>query len=194
MARQRLVECFSGPRSAYKEVTESPKYAPLVESFRKKTNRLKESTTAGIKKALRESKLDAEMARKVMANLNEQGVKNDNIRLWQFPISRINTKEEPNLNGRVYNQQLWENVINKQTDIWKGGTGLANHPADDEDGDFMKQSIVWLDGFLGTDGFVYGIGVLVGDGGALAQQIIDVGGRIGPHTPHVENVVLLTRK
>ena len=43
----------------------------------------------------------------------------------------------------------------------------------------MKQSIVWLDGFIGDDDIIYGIGTFVGAGGELARQIISVGGRIG---------------
>lgn len=178
MAKQYLVESFCGPRAKFAEVTEVPKYAPLVESFKSRKKKLTESTVQGVQKILNESKLDKNIAVKVMTNLKEQGLKSD-IRLWQFPVSRINDHDHPNLNGRVYGKKLWENVVNKQREIWQGGTGLANHPDDDEDGDFMKQSIVWLDGFIGDDGFVYGVGTFVGDGGQLAQQIIDVGGRVG---------------
>lgn len=169
--KQYLVESTSFNNKYYKDVTNDSKYKKLSEALTKnyKVN------LDNVKK-LNES-IDPNISQKVIQNLNEHGLKTP--RLWQFPISKINDIDHPNLNGRVYNRKLWENVINNQADIWKGGTGLANHPADDEDGDFMNQSIVWLDGFLGDDDIVYGIGALVGDGGALAQEIIDVGGRVG---------------
>lgn len=169
--KQYLVESTSFNNKYYKDVTNDSKYKKLSEALTKnyKVN------LDNVKK-LNES-IDPNISQKVIQNLNEHGLKTP--RLWQFPISKINDIDHPNLNGRVYNRKLWENVINNQVDIWKGGTGLANHPADDEDGDFMNQSIVWLDGFLGDDDIVYGIGALVGDGGALAQEIIDVGGRVG---------------
>lgn len=186
MAREgklHLVESYSGPRSCYKNVTNEKKYEALKEAaseLHKGKSRLTEGTTlTKMKKALTEAKIDEKIRENVLANLQEAGANVDEVELWQFPISKINTKEEPNLNGRVYNEQLWRNVVDKQREVWQGGTGLANHPADDEDGDFMLQSIVWLDGFIGDDGIVYGIGTFVGDGGILARQIISVGGRVG---------------
>lgn len=177
-----LVESCSFSNKLYKNVTNEASYKSLKEAAQKfhKKPRISEAVTVNkMQKILRESKIDETVQARVLEGLQEAGANVDEVELWQFPISKINTKEEPNLNGRVYNEQLWKNVIDKQVDVWKGGTGLANHPADDEDGDFMNQSIVWLDGFLGDDGFVYGIGTFVGDGGALARQIIGVGGRIG---------------
>lgn len=177
-----LVESCSYPSKYYKNVTNEASYKSLKEAAQKfhKKPRISEAVTVNkMQKILRESKIDETVQARVLEGLQEAGANIDEVELWQFPISKINTKDDPNLNGRVYNEQLWKNVIDKQVDVWKGGTGLANHPADDEDGDFMNQSIVWLDGFLGDDGFVYGIGTFVGEGGALARQIIGVGGRIG---------------
>lgn len=189
--RQHLVERCSFPRSLYKNVTNEPKYQPLVESFKQtmgasKKKSLRESVNPdALRKTLREStllkesELDPSVADSIVQDLMSQGLDVD-FQLWQFPVSKINTKEEPNLNGRVYGLDLWKNVIEKQKDIWKGGTGLANHPADDDDGDFMLQSIVWLDAFIDEEaGIVYGIGSFVGLGGELALQIIARGGRIG---------------
>ena len=189
--RQRLVEKCSFPRSLYKDVTNESKYQPLVESFKQimvssKKKPLREATkTEVLRKILREStllkesELDPSVADSIVQDLMSQGL-NVDFQLWQFPISKINTKEEPNLNGRVYGLDLWKNVIENQKEIWKGGTGLANHPADDDDGDFMNQSIVWLDAFIDEEaGIVYGIGSFVGLGGDLALQIIARGGRIG---------------
>lgn len=177
-----LVESCSFSNKLYKNVTNEASYKSLKEAAQKfhKKPRISEAVTVNkMQKILRESKIDETVQARVLEGLQEAGANIDEVELWQFPISKVNTKDEPNLNGRVYNEQLWKNVIDRQVDVWKGGTGLANHPADDEDGDFMNQSIVWLDGFLGDDGFVYGIGTFVGEGGALARQIIGVGGRIG---------------
>lgn len=179
-----LVESCSFPRNTYKNVTNDEKFKTLKESAiaaHNGRNRLNEAVidVDTYKKRLIENNIDSEVQARVIKNLKEIGANLDEIELWQFPISRVNTKDSPNLNGRVYNRQLWENVLNEQTDIWKTGSGLANHPEDKKDGDFMSQSIVWLDGFIGDDDIVYGIGTLVGEGGALARQIISVGGRIG---------------
>ena len=189
--RQRLVEKCSFPRSLYKDVTNESKYQPLVESFKQimvssKRKPLREATkTEVLRKILREStllkesELDPSVADSIVQDLMSQGL-NVDFQLWQFPISKINTKEEPNLNGRVYGLDLWKNVIENQKEIWKGGTCLANHPAEDDDGDFMNQSILWLDAFIDEEaGIVYGIGSFVGLGGDLALQIIARGGRIG---------------
>lgn len=178
-----LVESCSFPSSTYKNVTKDSKFTNLVESAKQLSNsklKLSEASLVNkVKQTLTEAKIDTKMQQKVLENLKEAGANVDDVELWQFPISKVNDIEHPNLNGRVYNKKLWENVINDQVDVWKGGTGLANHPADDEDGDFLNQSIVWLDGFIGDDDIVYGIGTFVGEGGALARQIIGVGGRIG---------------
>ena len=186
MAREgkiHLVESYSGPRSAYKNVTNEAKYESLKEAAKelhKGKNRLTEASTMDkMKKVLVENKIDKEIQERVLKGLQEAGANPDDVEIWQFPVSKINDAQHKNLNNRVYNRKLWENVVNNQADVWKGGTGLANHPADDEDGDFMLQSIVWLDGFIGDDGIIYGIGTFVGDGGDLARQIISVGGKVG---------------
>lgn len=177
-----LVESCSYPQKLYKNVTNEASYKSLKEAAQRLHTkpRLTEATTINkMQKILKENKIDETVQKRVLEGLQEAGANIDEVELWQFPISRINTKDDPNLNGRVYGQKLWENVVDKQRDVWQGGTGLANHPKDDEDGDFMNQSIVWLDGFIGDDGFVYGIGTFVGAGGTLARQIIGVGGRVG---------------
>lgn len=173
--KQHLVESCSFARNTYENVTTNEKYQPLVEAAKQFHTNTKLNEDV-VKKQLSLAKIDENVQKDILSKLQES--KSD-IELWKFPISKINDMEHPNLNGRVYGKKLWENVINNQQSIWKGGTGLANHPADDEDGDFMKQSIVWLDGYIGEDGLVYGIGTFVGEGGELAKQIIDAGGRIG---------------
>lgn len=177
-----LVESFSGPRELYKNVTDETSFKLLKEAAQKFHGKTKFSEASAInkmKRTLSESKIDKKLQQRVLQNLQEAGANVNDVELWQFPVSKVNDHEHPNLNGRVYGKRLWESVVNKQREIWQGGTGLANHPEDDEDGDFMKQSIVWLDGFIGDDGIIYGIGTFVGEGGALARQIIGVGGRVG---------------
>lgn len=177
-----LVESCSFPRSTYKNVTNESSFQKLKEAAQHIHNgrKLTEATVIqNAKKVLKENKIDEDVQVRVLKNLQEVGANLDNIELWQFPISRINTKQNPNSNGRVYNRELWENIINNQVEVWKGGTGLADHPEGNKDGEFMKQSIVWLDGFIGDDDIIYGIGSFIGEGGALARQIIGLGGRVG---------------
>lgn len=178
--KEYLIESCSCSRSLYVNLTNVPKYAPVVENANRiwancHVDKLSESTKKSLK-SLKEGVSDKAVMQNVVRELKEQGL--NPPQLWKFPISRINTVDSPNLNGRVYGLPLWENVLTKQVEAWKTGTGLANHPADDEDGDFMKQSIVWLDGLIEGD-IVYGIGALVGEGGDLARQIIEAGGKVG---------------
>lgn len=173
-----LVESSSFSSKMYKNLTHDPEYKPLVESatkvwIKQNLSKLDESVRKEYSK-LEEGIVNGTVINNVIQNLKEKGLTPPT--LWQFPISRVNTIEEPNINGRVYSDSLWENVLNKQRDVWQGGSGLADHPEDD--GHFMDQSIVWLDG-LKENGIVYGIGALVGEGGKLAEQIISVGGRVG---------------
>lgn len=100
--------------------------------------------------------------------------------IWKFPIGRINTPDKPNANGRVYNRQLWENVMNNQRDIWYQSTALADHPLDESAGSFKDVTLVWL-GMEISDisDLVFGYGAFVGPNGALAKDILDKGGKIG---------------
>lgn len=164
--------------NAYKNLTNIPKYKSLVEKARNlwiNTNysKLDEDVKKEASK-LQEGVNDGAIIAKVTKNLMEKGLNPPT--LWKFPISRVNTVEEPNINGRVYTDELWENVLNNQRDQWQYNTGLSDHPEDD--GHFRDQGIVWLDG-LKENGIVFGIGALVGDVGKLAEQIMSVGGKIG---------------
>ena len=100
--------------------------------------------------------------------------------IWKFPIGRVNTADKPNANGRVYNRQLWENVMNNQRNIWYQSTALADHPLDESAGSFKDVTLVWL-GMEISDisDLVYGYGAFVGPNGALAKDILDKGGKIG---------------
>ena len=164
--------------NAYKNLTNIPKYKSLVEKARNlwiNTNysKLDEDVKKEASK-LQEGVNDGAIIAKVTKNLMEKGLNPPT--LWKFPISRVNTVEEPNINGRVYTDELWENVLNNQRDQWQYNTGLSDHPEDD--GHFRDQGIVWLDG-LKENGIVFGIGALVGEVGKLAEQIMSVGGKIG---------------
>lgn len=189
MSKQHLVESFSisaADRATYHELTNNVP-ASIKESF----NKLKESTRLSesakkpsnddielVKKALSEQKISSDKIDSVVRSLREAGI-SSSPRLWEFPVSKINDIDHPNLNGRVYNKKLWENVINLQEDTWKGLAGLIDHPADDSYGSFGDQGIVWLGARIDEDtNLVYGIGTFVGKG-HLAEEIIDVGGRVG---------------
>lgn len=191
MAKQHLVESFSvsakDRAATYHELTNNVP-EKIKESFNKfkaksaKLNEAKAKPTQAELKAIKESltsqRISEDKINSVIRSLTEAGISNT-PRLWEFPVSRINDAAHPNLNGRVYNKALWENVINKQEDVWKGLAGLIDHPADDSYGSFGDQGIVWLGARIDEDtNLVYGIGTFVGKG-HLAEEIIDVGGRVG---------------
>ena len=117
---------------------------------------------------------------KVLDKLSEAGI-TSGPKIWKFPVARINDSLHPNGNGRVYNRQLWENVIANQRDIICGGVGLADHPQKDTDpGEFKNTSIVWLDMMIDdAQQLIYALGSFVGQYGHLAQEILEAGGRIG---------------
>lgn len=97
--------------------------------------------------------------------------------VWRFPISRF---DWINANGRKYERRLWQRVIELQKEAYQGNVGLADHPKDDEDGKFKESAIVWLNLALDDSSrLVYGEGILVGDSGRLAEEIMEAGGRIG---------------
>lgn len=178
--REHLVENAHGfDRSLYKKIDANAKgYEKVTESAHRLFVELnKEKLTESSQKAysrLQEGISDSRVLNNCVAELKEQGLTVPV--LWKFPVSRVNTVDEPNINGRVYEDSLWENVLNNQRQIWVGQTGLANHPTDD--GDVMNQSVVWLDA-IKEDGIIYGVGALVGDGGKLMEQIMSVGGKCG---------------
>lgn len=97
--------------------------------------------------------------------------------LYKFPISRFN---HLNHNKRMYPRNLWENVIEKQENEWRGRVGLADHPPEDSDGEFKNAAIIWHDMEIDdNDDLVWGTGSFVGPYGRLAQEIVDSGGRVG---------------
>ena len=98
---------------------------------------------------------------------------------WWVPISKYGNK---NGNGRIYNRRLWENVINRQKDIWAGAPMLADHPADDSDGSPKDICGVWLDARLegGPEtGLVYGLVVPSGHLGEDLKDHLKKGLRVG---------------
>lgn len=184
MSLIRMRECLSLPNKYYKTV-DVPENLKESYNLAIKT-RMKESVDtkhliSEVQK-LKEScsSENAEIFDKIIRKLKEEGV-TSNRKLWKFPISRINTINEKNGNGRVYSKKLWENVINNQQDIWKGGIGLMDHPVSDDDaGEFKNTAIVWLGMELDElNQLVWGLGVFVGTLGALAQEVIEAGGRVG---------------
>lgn len=175
-----LVESYYAPAHSCKNVSKDPEYKGLMESLERdwvleNRKHLSESTKSKVRKL--EEGIGADIIATARQELMEAGLKEPT--LWLFPISRVNDLQHKNLNGRVYNKELWENVINNQTEIWKGGTGLANHPQGDDEADFLKQGILWYGAKI-VENIVYGVGTfLKGQAGELAEDIINKGGRIG---------------
>lgn len=185
MALQRFVETISIDKRAAVAVDSLPEN--IKESYSEvQSKSLKESvnTKALIKEvlSLQEntfSETEKQILSKVVNKLKENGITNG-PKLYKFPVARINDADHPNLNGRVYTRELWDNVINKQQDNWKGLCGLSDHPEGDDPGQFKQSSIVWLDMMIDDlNKIVWAIGSFVGQYGHLAQEIIEAGGRIG---------------
>lgn len=127
--------------------------------------------------ALRESNDNAEFRAaidKITKGLADAG----NIRVWRVPVARYDVV---NGNGRNYPKALWENVIQNQRNIWQGFLGLCDHPKEITDaGDLKNTAVVWYDMQLDPNtNIVWGICTFVGVLGALVQQILEVGGRVG---------------
>ena len=189
MALQRFVETISVDKRAAIAVDSLPEN--IKESYSEvQSKSLKESvnTNALIKEvlSLQEntfSETEKQILSKVVNKLKENGITNgitNGPKLYKFPVARINDADHPNLNGRVYTRELWDNVINKQQDNWKGLCGLSDHPEGDDPGQFKQSSIVWLDMMIDDlNKIVWAIGSFVGQYGHLAQEIIEAGGRIG---------------
>ena len=185
MALQRFVETISVDKRAAIAINSLPEN--IKESYSEvQSKSLKESvnTNALIKEVLllRESafsEAEKQILSKVVNKLKENGITNG-PKLYKFPIARINDADHPNLNGRVYIRELWDNVINKQQDNWKGLCGLSDHPEGNDPGQFKQSAIVWLDMMIDDlNKIVWAIGSFVGQYGHLAQEIIEAGGRIG---------------
>jgi len=160
---EALQEKYHIPETV-KRLTESTKY--------------QEATTRLVEKAfkdLEESGTSVELISRLREALKVTLPENRN--LYKFPVSKY---DNLNINKRRYPKKLWERVIHDQEDRWKGLSGLADHPSDDSDGEFKNSSIVWLDMEIDPKtNLVWGVGVFVGPYGRLAQEIIDVGGRVG---------------
>jgi hypothetical protein len=95
---------------------------------------------------------------------------------WEVPISKYDV---PNGNGRLYPKSLWENVINNQRNTWQGSPMLADHPVDDSDGSPGNICGVWVDGRVGSDGYVYGTLVPSGRLGADFKEHLSNGLKAG---------------
>lgn len=109
-----------------------------------------------------------------------QGVKYECVARYRVPVSKVNDPSHPNLNGRIYNEELWNNVVSSQKHIWEGCVGLADHPANDSDGSVRDIFCVWHNlGVNKTKGMVEADIHLVGPYGKLAEEVISAGGKLG---------------
>lgn len=102
------------------------------------------------------------------------GKKYETKRKYRVDVSRFTE----NLNNRIYNRNLWENVINKQKHIWEGSFALADHPEDE--GSFKDVMGVWSNLHVNENTETVKADItFVGPYGAKAQEILEAGGKIG---------------
>ncbi len=102
------------------------------------------------------------------------GKKYETKRKYRVDVSRFTE----NLNNRIYNRTLWENVINKQKHIWEGSFALADHPEDE--GSFKDVMGVWSNLHVNENTETVKADItFVGPYGAKAQEILEAGGKIG---------------
>lgn len=137
---------------------------------------------------IRENDNDRLIFSKIMEKL--KGSENSK-RVWKLPVGKYG-----NMNGnkRVYPKKLWENVRDLQRDLWVGVSGLADHPVEDDDpGEFKNQAIIWHEMDVGDDGIVYGYGTFIGEHGAMAEEILDNGGRVSTSSSGFGDVDPITR-
>lgn len=115
-------------------------------------------------------------AKEILFNTLEEANKGINkaIAKIEAPISRYDVK---NGNGRTYSRKLWEKVIAEQKNNYYGSLGFMNHPEKRED--MRDVAIVWKNGRIGDDGFVWWEGFFVGPYGETCYDILLNGGKIG---------------
>lgn len=96
--------------------------------------------------------------------------------VFSFPISR---PDEENLNGRVYNKKLWENV---EKNLKNSSTfGLMNHP--ESEGSTKDIWCVWRNLRFSEDKkTVVADAYLVGKWGEMVKEILEAGGQVGLST------------
>ena len=134
---------------------------------------------------------DKQLLKKVIERLTEVGV--GKRKVWRLPVTKMGVQ---NANGRTYGRKLWENVRDFQKDVYLGSTGLVDHPEKDDDpGKFRDQGIVWHDFEVPSTGDVaYGYGSFVGPLGMLAQDILEVGGKVGTSSSGFGDVDPITKE
>lgn len=113
---------------------------------------------------------------KVPTKLRESMSTCDCSKGWWVPIS-VASDYRKNGNGRIYGKKLWKNVVENQSDVYRGCPMLADHPEGDSDGSPEKICGVWLDAKMGEpygehgDQLVYGL--LVPSGRIGKQDLQD---------------------
>lgn len=101
---------------------------------------------------------------------------------YWVPISHYGNYE--NGNGRIYNTELWENVIDGQRDTYVGSPMLCDHPEGDKDGNPRDICGVWLDCKMGKPnhdgvGIVYGLLIPSGRLGEDLKDHLKKGLKVG---------------
>lgn len=158
-----------------------------------KNQSLKEQVSVSSAQAIRKSTLDESERKSIKNSLLESAKASGNKKLieatrklteqqlgkskWSFPISRY---DHINVNRRNYPKGLWERVIKEQQHVWEGGTGLADHPGDEEDPKFKDTSVVWSNLRMDeSNNLVWADAVFVGENGRLAEEILENDGKVG---------------
>ena len=96
--------------------------------------------------------------------------------IYTFPISKPN---QENLNGRVYNNKLWENTIKRLNEV--STFGLMDHPK--TEGSTKDIWCVWRNlRFNESKKLVVADAYLIGDHGKQVLEILEAGGQIGLST------------
>lgn len=96
--------------------------------------------------------------------------------IYTFPISRPN---QENLNGRVYNNKLWENTISRLKEV--STFGLMDHPK--SEGSTKDIWCVWRNlRFNESRKLVVADAYLIGDYGKQVLEILEAGGQVGLST------------
>lgn len=134
----------------------------FVESFSFSNKLIKKADSVALKESL--TKIPQRIRESIDSEVPEG---------YWVPISHYGNYE--NGNGRIYNTKLWENVIDRQRDVYVGSPMLCDHPEGDKDGNPRDICGVWLDCKMGEPNYD-GIGIVYGlliPSGRLGEDLKD---------------------
>ena len=143
----------------------------FVESFSFSNKLIKKADSNILKESL--NKIPQRVRESIDSNVPEG---------YWVPVSHYGNYE--NGNGRIYNTKLWENVIDRQRDVYVGSPMLCDHPEGDKDGNPRDICGVWLDCKMGKPnnegiGIVYGLLIPSGRLGEDLKDHLKKGLKVG---------------